>query len=367
MHVLIVSSLRLTEQYGDLAARRVDRRLGSLVQARTQRGLPSLILDVERGLGEYDVAPADAGDARAVRAQLLSLADRVERRGGTLVSALLIGGPAILPFHRVGNPLADPDDAIPTDYLYGVREPGHLLTDWPVGRLPSGDESPESLLRLLAMAAWHHRGVPTATRRTFGYSTASWERASRLVYGALEARGPLLLSPPTSAETLDPQLLAGASTIYCNLHGVRGGPLWYGQGVNRRQLVVALRPQDLDELPLVGATVCSEACYGAYSPDYDLDESLAMRFLTRGAACFVGATTIAYGPAGPPLSEADLLARAFLQAVQQRGISVGEAFQQARRATQDETLRRQGFLDEDDVKTLAQFVLYGDPTIRIRL
>jgi hypothetical protein len=365
MHAIVFSDQLLARQYGESGARRIRSRVATLAQARSQRGLSSALLDVEQGLDTFGVPPADARDAAAVRRQLIQLADGLELRGEALESVLLIGGPHALPFHHGNNPLADPDDTVPADYPYGARKPGALTMNWPVGRLPGGDRTPETLLRLLGLACWHQRGVPSATRRTFGYSTESWQPASSEVFGALNARGTLVTSPPTHADSLNRDALAGAAIIYCNLHGVREGPRWYGQGISRRQVIVALRPQDLAELPLLGAIVCSEACYGAHSASLDFDDSLAMRFLLRGALGFLGATTITYGSAGPPLSGADLLAARFLQAVQRPGAALGAALQQARREMLDETLRRQRFLDEDDIKTLAQFVLYGDPTLTV--
>ena len=89
------------------------------------------------------------------------------------------------------------------------------------------------------------------------------------------------------------------------------------------------------------------------------------------AAGFVGATAISYGPPGPPPGEADLIALHFLRAVAGSGsagsapITLGEAFAAARAGMLHDTLAEQRTLDEDDQKTLLEFVLYGDPTIVI--
>jgi hypothetical protein len=47
-------------------------------------------------------------------------------------------------------------------------------------------------------------------------------------------------------------------------------------------------------------------------------------------------------------------------------MTLGESFKNAKLDFARKALRRQGFLDDDDKKTLLQFVLYGDPTLRIR-
>jgi hypothetical protein len=46
-------------------------------------------------------------------------------------------------------------------------------------------------------------------------------------------------------------------------------------------------------------------------------------------------------------------------------LTLGESFKNAKLDFARKVLRRQGFLDDDDQKTLLQFVLYGDPTFRL--
>jgi hypothetical protein len=367
MHIVVVSYQRMRQKYGEERLARLRCRIAMLQQARLRRGLASAVLVVEQGDAARGVAEADPSSADAIKRQLEALADALERQGQQLRSVLLVGGPDVLPFHMLGNPLLDSEGVLAADYLYGLHGYDELATEWSVGRLPDGAGNDASqLLRLLGLAVRHHRCPPRPVGRAFGYSTATWQQSSRAVFQALGATDELLLSPPCDAARLPYNRLAAAARLYFNLHGVRDGAAWYGQTDDgRRSFVVALRPHDLDGLNLLGAVALSEACYGAYSPQFDLAGTLALALLLRGVACFVGATDIAYGAARPPLSEADLLAAAFLQASLTPGISAGAAFQQARHDAMRTTLLRQGFLDDDDTKTLMQFVLYGDPTIQI--
>ena len=92
---------------------------------------------------------------------------------------------------------------------------------------------------------------------------------------------------------------------------------------------------------------------------------MSLRFLEHEHVLgFCGSTTIAYGPTKPPSSEADLMVKYFFEYLQ-RGMRVGESFHNAKLDFARKALRRQGFLDDDDKKTLLQFVLYGDPTLRV--
>ncbi|GAB4441879.1 MAG: hypothetical protein OHK0015_39660 [Chloroflexi bacterium OHK40] len=366
MHLLIVSPARLVRQYGARGTERILARVAALESARRAAGLITARLIPEAGMDDPGVPPADPASPEELRAQIVRLADGLARRGTPLTSVLLVGGPTALPFFPCPNPMPDDDDRIPSDYPYGVRHLDGLLLDWAVGRLPDGSgDDPGGLLRLLALATSLHRRPP-APPRAFGYSTAAWQGAAAAIYARLDDPGRLLLAPPISADTLDRRRLHGASRIFCNVHGVAARPTWYGQAAGRRgELVVALRPRDLDGLALTGAVVVCPACYGAFSPSYDLADTIAMRMLLQGAACFIGATTLSYGPAGLPLLGADLLAYHVFGAAADPGARAGDLLRIGRERTLADTLRQQGFLDDDDVKTLVQFVSYGDPALRV--
>jgi hypothetical protein len=287
----------------------------------------------------------------------------LERAGDRLESLLIVGGPEIVPFNMAANPtFEDGDESVPSDGLYAARNPFALVPEWPVGRIPSaaGDD-PDLLLRLLEYAA---AAVPAdQLRRPFGYGTAAWRRSSVEVYAQIDAPERLLISPPIVAATLDRARLDGARLLYCNLHGVIDGAPWYGQRRHESRLLLALRPSDLAGLDLRGALMISEACYGAAIAGRDVDTSLALAFLARGAAGFVGATAISYGPPAPPVGEADLLALHFLRALKRPHGTLGAAFMAARLGMIRDTIAFQSTLDEDDQKTLLEFVLYGDPTL----
>jgi len=362
LNVIITSADRLRALYGDAGERDVLAAVARLNAARAARGVASALLLIEHGVPRLGVLPAVV-TPETIAAQVAALAQALERGGDALESLLIVGGPEIVPFHAAANPTAyDGDDTIPGDCYYGACNPFALLPDWAVGRLPgAAGRDPSLLLRLLEHAA-RPAPPPAPQRKVFGYATAVWRQSSARVYAEIDRPDRLLLSPPTLATNLDLRRLDGARLIYCNLHGVLEGPPWYGQSEDHPALVVALRPSDLEGLDLRGAVVTSEACYGAAISGRDEQSSLALAFLAQGAAGFVGATAISYGPAMPPPGEADLIALHFLRAIKQPGVTLGAAFVAARAGMLRDTLARQLTLDEDDQKTLLEFVLYGDPT-----
>ena len=362
MNLIITSRRRLREVYGRRGEPRILAAIGKLAAARTARGVASRLLVIEEGLADLGVAGA-AVEPEPISAQIAASAHALEQHGESLASVLIVGGLEIVPFHEAPNPTPyDGDDSVPSDCLYGACNPFALLPDWAVGRIPgAAGGDPALLLRLLDNAAAGVR--PGGAIKTFGYCTEAWRRAAAEVYAEIDDAGTLLVSPPALATTFDRGQLDRAAWVYCNLHGVRDGPPWYGQPNDLRTLVVALRPSDLRGLDLRGAVVVSEACYGAAISGRDEGTSLALAFLARGAVGFVGATVISYGPPAPPLGEADLIALHFLRALKAPGATLGSAFLASRAGMLRDTLVRQSTLDEDDQKTLLEFVLYGDPTL----
>ncbi|HJZ45843.1 MAG TPA: C25 family cysteine peptidase [Roseiflexaceae bacterium] len=365
MNLIITSSTRLHEVYGQAGGRRVLAAIGRLNAARAARGVATRLALIEEGIADLGVGGA-ANAPAAIAAQVAQVAQALEQLGDRLGSLLIIGGPEIVPFYMAPNPTAyDGDEAVPSDCLYGGCNPFALLPDWPVGRIPgAAGRDPDLLLRLLEYAATVR--TLDRLRKTFGYATAAWRRSAAEVYAEIDAVERLLVSPPVVAATLDRGRLDGAWLIYCNLHGVINGPPWYGQMEDQSALLIALGPADLAGLDLRGAVVISEACYGAAIAGRDEDTSLALAFLGRGAAGFVGATAISYGPPSPPAGEADLIALHFLRAIKQPGTTLGAAFVAARTGMLRDTLAAQPTLDEDDQKTLLEFVLYGDPTLVVQ-
>ena len=108
-----------------------------------------------------------------------------------------------------------------------------------------------------------------------------------------------------------------------------------------------------------GTVAAFECCFGAelYDPSGLPAMSIANQYLAKGAAGIVASTTISYGPADDN-ANADWICQFFIEQVL-RGASLGRAFLEARLAY----VRKQSVVDPYDEKTLAQFVLLGDPSL----
>jgi len=111
-----------------------------------------------------------------------------------------------------------------------------------------------------------------------------------------------------------------------------------------------------------GTVAAAECCYGAELYNATLDGGtggICDAYLGNGAYGFVGSTTIAYGPADDN-GLADLITQYFIQAVL-TGASLGRAMLVARQ----KFLSASGpTIDKQELKTIGQFLLLGDPSIQ---
>jgi hypothetical protein len=145
---------------------------------------------------------------------------------------------------------------------------------------------------------------------------------------------------------------------FINCHGAPADPQFYGQSGNHyppahASAKIAGKITD-------GTIVAAECCYGGelYNPTLAGGVvGLCQEYLRSGAYGFLGSTTIAYGPAAGN-AEADVLTQDFLKHLL-AGASLGRAALQAR---QDYVLKN-SVMDPVDLKTLAQFLLLGDPSV----
>ncbi|NNJ08798.1 hypothetical protein EKD04_000475 [Chloroflexales bacterium ZM16-3] len=365
MHLALTPRRRLRQHYSQTYDT-LSSALDDALAARADAGVATLAYDPEDGMPELGVAPSPLTPA-ALTTQLATIERALREHNGIMIDSLwVIGGPETVPFGVMPNPMRDRDGPILSDSAYGMANAQDLLTHWPVGRTPdSGADNHPSLTHLLSLTAKAHRAGPQPQGLALGISTARWAAVSTEVFAAAgEPAENVLLAPPLRAGMIDRQRLAEARRIYCNLHGVTGSAAWYGQSPDDSELIPALRPADLAGLQLDRTVVITQACFGARLSTTNGEQSMAMALLNAGAT-LIGTVGISYGAPDPPASESDLLALQLLIALRQPGQRLGVAVREAHAAVLRDLLRRQGRLDNDDTKTLLEFVLYGDPALPV--
>lgn len=344
-----------------------------------------LLADDPSSMANYGLKPTLPDDPWALKLALVDLEGVINNKGLMIGAVLIVGGPDVVPYHKLPNPIADADPEVPSDNPYGTLDENYFIPEWPVGRLPGGaDNDPGLLLDLLRHVSEHHMGKierrkslweiilewltklfagAVKQNNSFGYVAEAWKSASEDVFKQIQERGDLVTSPPYGKETEIPVPVTRYG--YFNLHGVEDSPFWYGQRDFTKEAPgldypVALRPQDInayDDAPLF---VFSEACYGAHLKGREIEDSIALKYLSRGSHAVVGSSVTAYGSVSAPLIAADLLASHFWKFINQ-GFASGISLQKAKIQLAREMNARQGYLDGEDQKTLISFLHFGDP------
>jgi hypothetical protein len=411
-YVVFTTRGGLKAQYGTAAVQEIDSSLKKLVEVirghkinQELWGSMLFYADDATCTRPFDLKPAPYNDAWQLKLVIAGLDAALGKHGERIGALLIVGGPEIVPFHNLPNPVEDADVDVPSDNPYAAKDNNYFISDWPVGRISAGFGSDSSnLISLLKemtnrydqnakKPSWYDRFIKLIREliktgvskklSSFGYSAAVWRRASLSVFRSIGNPDELLISPPihacdtpglTCANNIPQSIPSQASSClylpdthlaYFNLHGVPDASEWYGQSDPTLpeagpEFPVAMRPQDIRNSGSAPRLVFSEACYGANITGKLVDEAISLKFLASGTHAVVGSTCISYGSLSTPLSSADLLGRVFWNLLQE-GFAAGEALRRAKIHLTREMNQRQGFLDAEDQKTLISFVLFGDP------
>lgn len=388
MYIVFSTRKGLEKKYGpETAAIIIEEMKKTTYAVRLKPGWGAVMLlaDDPSSMANFGLKPTVADDPWALKLALADLEQVLGSKGLMIGALLIVGGPDVVPYHNLPNPVADVDPEVPSDNPYGTLDENYFIPEWPVGRLPGGAGSdPGLLLDLLRHVSEHHMGVSEKRKsiwqlflewlaklfagasnenHSFGYVAEAWKTASQEVFKIIRERGELVTSPPFSKETEIPVPITRYG--YFNLHGVEDSPDWYGQrdftnSSPGPDYPVALRPQDINAYEDAPLFVFSEACYGVHLKGREIEDSISLKYLSRGSHAVVGSSVTAYGSVAPPLIAADLLAGYYWKFINQ-GVFSGIALQKAKIELAREMNARQGYLDGEDQKTLISFMHFGDP------
>ncbi len=395
VYVIFSTCGGLTNKYGAATTKIIQQeidRLSKAVKARTDWGAVAFMPDDITSCEQFGLLPVPPTDPWKLKLSLVDLDRHLSKAGQRIGALVILGGPDVVPFHRLPNPVDDVDPEVLSDNPYATLDSNYFIPTWPVGRIPGEIGSDAGLLiqQLRTMVKYHQDNARKAQeennaggtlyhfwrsvfRRALstksvggnvGYSASVWKRASVAVFRAIGATNTIMISPPMTTDSFNGNRLPAATFSYFNLHGMEDSPEWYGQrdatdpaGVD---YPIAFKPKDIGKGNKVTKIVFSEACYGGYVNGKTEATSIALRFLSIGAGAVVGSTCVSYGSVGLPLIAADLLASLFWRYIKE-GFATGDALVHAKIGLAREMTKKQGFLDGEDQKTLISFVLYGDP------
>lgn len=364
--IIVSNRQALAAKYGPAGVTAIDAALARLIAADLARGHVSRVIEID-----------DAGQMAAVGG-VPTLGPTDQRGAKRAVDAiharekpdflLLLDGPDVIP-HIELNPIAglrDADPLIDSDLPYACAAPfstsaaAFLAVTRVVGRLPAsrGAASHDAIVALIDRSISHAPlPAPQGARPFFAISADVWKLSTQLSLSALfGGHAGLHIAPKATHTAIDASLAATSHFINC--HGAKADWRFYGENAGTYPIAMESAPTGLNVVD--GTIVAAECCYGAELYDHTLGghpQPICMSYLLNGAVAFMGATTIAYGPPSSN-GQADLICQYFLDYAM-AGASTGRAMLQARQRF----VATQTMSGATNLKTLAQFLLYGDPSL----
>lgn len=363
----------LQAKYGSAGVTNIQNALNSLVAADQKRGLATKLIALDDTTAMKALAAPVVVDPKDPQ-QNKNAVDGVYKALAPDY-LLILGSYDVVPHQDLQNPLYDPSSNADPDQIafgdlpyaceaaYSQKPQDFVGPTRVVGRLPDltgakGDLS--YLLGLLATASSYKSVDAAQYHNYFGISAQIWEKSTQLsVTHAFGAASNLEEIPPDSAQWPSASLAKTAHFINC--HGADTSAQFYGQPASGAQdYPVALDASYLPGKIVEGTVVAAECCYGGQLFDPSLlngQAGICNTYLSNKAYGVWASTTVAYGPADSN-AQADLICQYFMDGVL-RGASLGRAALEARQ----NFVQNASPSDPSDVKTLAQFNLYGDPSI----
>lgn len=358
--LVVTHAGRMRKKYGRKWGR-VSEALDRLVAADARRGIATTLVALDK-LGTHR---AVSGNRRSFKAAF----DHAYLSANRPDYVLILGGPDVVPHQSLTNPLHvpggdDEDPDVPSDLPYACDRPASSrIADFVgptrvVGRLPDLPDAkdPAALITLLDIAT-KAKPRPTAGKTFFSVSCVEWKKSTAMSLRKLFGSG----SAPKLSPKDGPRWTRGdlsARWHFINCHGAPTDHQFYGQ--RAEDFPIAHHSPRLPRLVADGTVVAAECCYGAevFGP-LNGYEPIGTTYLREGAFGYVGSTNIAYGPADDN-DCADLVCRYFLEAVRD-GASLGRALLEARQKYVKGAIP----LDPIALKTVAQFLLLGDPSVHV--
>jgi hypothetical protein len=260
---------------------------------------------------------------------------------------------------------SDPDSSVPSDLPYACSAGySNNIEDFigatrVITRLPDikGDADPENAAKLISSVTSAQPQSGIFYRNYFGVSAEVWSISTRLSLINVFGNASMQQDVPSAGSPWPVSELSRPSHFF-NCHGAPADPKWYGQSkINPDDYPVANETRSMLGEISPATVVAAECCYGAQLYDPSLAGGqlpLCNAYLQSGACAFWGSSTIAYGPAASN-DNADLICQYFFKELL-NGASIGRAALIARQTYARKTLT----LSPVDLKTLAQFLIYGD-------
>ena len=361
--IIVANYSALQQKYEQQNLTPILDALRRLLEADKLRGILTRVVDIS------SAAEMKTYKGKAVTSQ------KSERQAKDAVDAIYAATKAdylvlldswdVIPHLALDNRiLKDEDKKVPSDLPYASdkrftsRDPRrYAAVTRVVGRIIglTGAKEPSFLIRQIDTSAKYKSLRRADYLAHFGLSAWQWRESTAKSVNAIFDSRKIVSCPDVGSPKI--WKLLKPLTHLINCHGALDDPQFYGQ--RGRGYPVAMTSGDVAKGASRNAIVAAECCYGAqlFDPGSRGQWPIVNTYLGAGAIAFLGSSTITYGPsAGNEF--ADLLTQFFLIDVL-GGASIGRAFLQARQ----KFVLGQKMEDPVNLKTLAQFILLGDPSL----
>lgn len=387
--IIITNYSALCDLYGSRAVEVVEA-LKQLVAADGRRDIQSKIffIDSDPDMLNLGVTPVTQKNDEKLNKQAI---DGVFNKL-TPDYILIVGGPDIIPHQTLDNPLYDsekviyeyipdfPDDVskVQSDLpyacsvAYSTSIENFIAPSRVVGRLAgiTADKNPDALLKAIKTTIDAQPKERSYYENTFYLCSQNALDVGKEAYNMAFGNSAAIenISPPMTSDTL-PVAQLDAPTHFVLCHSDSYMPFW--MGVEGQDIDVVMLPTNLDGNICTQAVVASICCYGAqlYNPSADIpnywklwnidvpkQRPVCNSYFENGAIALCGSTSTAYGG-----GNGDYILAYFLNSIL-GGASVGRAFLEARlKLMTDDT--DEGELHPYHLKTMAEFILLGDPSV----
>ena len=366
LKVLITSKNKLQFKYGKNFLNLEDL-FSKLIAADAKKGIETKLIyvDDEASAAKAGVKPIQIINEKNSKKIVDDIAKKLSP-----AYILLLGADDVIPFQCITNPADDDDLEVESDLPYACDAPysktinNFIGRTRVVGRLPDiiGVQKNISYFKTVITNVIKQKPADIGKYSNyFAMSASVWKKSTALTLQTVfNDNKMLVLSPSGMPDTpLTKEKLSPLIHFY-NCHGAKIDPGYYGQKGNTYP--TAITSPTLVKNITTGTVIAAECCYGAqiYDPSKRNNvHSMASTYLANGAISFLGSTTIAYGPADHN-SLADLFTQYFVKSIL-NGASAGRALLEARQKFLTESGPQ---LDPYELKTLAQFLLLGDPSVQ---
>jgi hypothetical protein len=377
--IIVTNVAALREKYGAKGLTAIRAAIHRLVEADSKRGLRTVLIDVSSTSQMRSVSGIAVVDPKQCDENKKAI-DAIYR-AHTPDYILILGSRDVIPHQDIKNPLftnadgEDPDKFAYGDLPYACEAPySRSVNDFlgptrVVARLPdvtraataTSQLDPRYLVGVLRTATKYKPVGHDVLCRYFAVTAQVWEHSTQRSLLQLFNDDQDLQYVPPSSYKWSKNLIRNRVHFF-NCHGASGSSRFYGQPVKNRKPAYpyAVDASYMDGKLLEGTIAAAECCYGGQL--YPLSENQAHLgvcnvYLKNKCYGFFASTTIAYGPAIGN-KQADLICRYFIESILD-GASIGRAALEARQTF----VRTGGALTPADLKTIAQFNLYGDPSL----